>query len=54
MSAIGLILIGFGILTAWAGFNRTHVFDLLRAIVGAPVPARSDAGALKPSTSGGA
>lgn len=53
MSAIGLMLIGFGILTTWAGFNRTHVFDLLRAIIGAPVPARTDAGALKP-TSGAA
>ena len=52
MSAIGLMLLGFGILTAWAGFNRTHVFDLLRAIVGAPVPARTDAGALKTSTTG--
>jgi hypothetical protein len=49
MSAIGIMLIGFGILTAWAGFNRTSVFDLLRAIVGAPVPARTDAGALKPA-----
>ena len=50
MSALGLIVLGFGILTAWAGFNRTHVFDLLRAIVGAPVPARTDAGALKPAS----
>ena len=46
------MLLGFGVLTVWAGFNRTHVFDLLRAIVGAPVPARTDAGALKTSTTG--
>jgi len=50
MSALGLILIGFGVLTAWAGFNRTVVFDLLRSIVGAPVAARTDAGAIKPAT----
>ena len=53
MSAIGVMLIGFGILTAWAGFNTTSVFDLLRSIVGAPIPARTDAGKIKPSTSGG-
>ena len=48
MSAIGLMVLGFGILTAWAGFNRTHVFDLLRSIVGAPVPARTDHSATVP------
>ena len=50
MTALGLILVGFGILTAWAGFNRTIVFDLLRGTVGAPVAPRTDAGAIKPAS----
>lgn len=39
MSALGFLLIGFGILVAWSGFNTTNVFDVLRAILGAgPAP----------------
>lgn len=47
VSALGLMLIGFGVLTAWAGFDRVNVFDILRSFIGAPVPKRGDTGALK-------
>jgi hypothetical protein len=46
VSALGLILIGFGLLTAWSGFDRVIVFDVLRSFIGAPVAHRSAEGAL--------
>lgn len=36
MTAVGVMLIGFGILTAWSGWELVNVFDLLRSFVGAP------------------
>lgn len=50
MSALGLMFIGFGLLTAWAGLDRVIVFDVLRAFIGAPVAPHSTTGA--PATSG--
>lgn len=47
VSALGFVLVGFGLLTAWAGLMRTNVFDVLRSILGAPTPERSEYGALK-------
>jgi hypothetical protein len=47
MSALGVMLIGFGILTAWAGFDRVIVFDVLRTFISAPVEQRTDTGASK-------
>lgn len=44
MSALGLILIGFGVLTIWSGLDRTIVFDVLRSFIGAPVAHRDEAG----------
>lgn len=48
MSALGIMAIGFGILTAWAGFDRTNIFDLLRSFIGAPVAKRTPEGAIIP------
>lgn len=48
MSALGVILIGFGVLTAWAGFDRVIVFDVLRTFISAPVEQRTPEGAAKP------
>jgi hypothetical protein len=45
MSALGVLLIGFGLLTAWAGFDRVIVFDVLRSFIGAPVAQRQATGA---------
>jgi hypothetical protein len=50
MSALGLMLFGFGLLTAWSGFDRTIVFDVLRSLLGAPVAARSKTGAVSGAT----
>lgn len=36
MSAIGIMLIGFGILTVWSGWELVNVFDILRSFIGAP------------------
>lgn len=47
MSALGLIAIGFGVLTIWSGFDRTIIFDVLRSFIGAPVAQRTGAGQLK-------
>lgn len=44
MSALGLIAIGLGVLTAWSGFDRTIIFDVLRSFIGAPVQPRSATG----------
>lgn len=52
MSALGIMLIGIGALTVWAGFDRVNIFDLLRSFIGAPVPTRSKEGAIKPATKG--
>lgn len=46
MSALGLIFVGFGLLTVWSGFDRTIVFDVLRSLIGAPVTQRDKTGAL--------
>lgn len=53
MSALGLVCIGAGILTAWSGFDRTIVFDVFRSFVGAPVTSRTPTGAtsVTPSSS---
>lgn len=40
------MLIGFGLLTAWAGFDRVIVFDVLRSFIGAPVAHRGTTGGL--------
>jgi hypothetical protein len=50
MSALGLMLFGFGLLTAWAGFDRTIVFDVLRSLLGAPVASRAKTGAASGAT----
>lgn len=34
MSAFGFILIAFGVLTAWSGFKRINVLDVLRSFLG--------------------
>lgn len=47
MTALGVLLIGFGLLTVWSGFDRVIVFDVLRSFIGAPVASRGDAGQLK-------
>lgn len=44
MAAIGLILVGFGLLTAWSGLDRVIVFDVLRGFISAPVPTRDPSG----------
>jgi hypothetical protein len=44
VSAIGLLLVGFGILTAWAALQRTNVFDVLRSILGAKPVERDEYG----------
>ena len=44
MSAFGLMLIGFGILTAWAGFDRQLIFNVLRSFIGAPATATDQYG----------
>lgn len=49
MSAVGVVFIGFGMLAVWGAFHMANVFDVLRSIVGAPIPARTDVGALKQS-----
>jgi hypothetical protein len=46
VSALGLMLFGFGLLTAWSGFDRTIVFDVLRSLLGAPVTHRDETGKL--------
>lgn len=48
MSALGLILIGFGALTVWSGLDRTIIFDVLRSFIGAPVSPRTTSGATAP------
>lgn len=44
VSAVGLMLIGFGLLTAWSGLDKVIVFDVLRAFLGAPVATREGSG----------
>lgn len=44
MSAIGFLLIGFGLLTAWAGLDKVIVFDVLRSFLGAPTVKRTPQG----------
>lgn len=39
MSALGFFLVGFGLLTMWAGFMRVNVFDVFRAVLSNPTPA---------------
>jgi hypothetical protein len=39
VSAIGFLLVGFGILTMWSGFYRVNVFAVFRAILQNPTPA---------------
>lgn len=46
MTAVGVLFIGFGMLAVWSSFHLTNVFDVLRHIVGAPVPARDPTGGL--------
>jgi hypothetical protein len=46
MTALGVLFVGFGVLTMWAGFDRTNIFDLLRTFIGAPTPKRKPSGAL--------
>lgn len=48
MSAIGFLLIGFGLLTAWSGFDKVIVFDVLRSFLGAPVAKRNAQGQATP------
>jgi hypothetical protein len=44
VTAIGVLLVGFGVLTAWSGFNRVKVWDLLAAMLGkGPRPAAQPA-----------
>jgi len=45
MSALGFMLVGFGFFTAWAALQKQNVFDVLRAIVGAPITSRNATGA---------
>jgi hypothetical protein len=47
VSALGILLIGFGLLTVWSGFDRVIVFDVLRSFIGAPVATRTAQGAPK-------
>lgn len=49
MTALGFMLVGFGVLTVWSALDRTNVFDILRSFIGAPLPRRTDAGAIKGS-----
>lgn len=41
MTAVGVMLIGFGVLTAWSGWELVNVFDLLRSFIGAPAKVTS-------------
>lgn len=50
MAAIGLLLVGFGALTAWSGLDRVLVFDVLRSIIGAQPKARTAEGATHTSS----
>lgn len=52
MSALGVMLVGFGILTVWSGLDATNVFDVLRTFVGAPAPARDRTGKLSANQPG--
>jgi hypothetical protein len=54
VSAVGVLLIGFGALAIWAGFARVSPLDVIRAVLGASVPARTDKGyvASPPTVSG--
>ncbi len=45
MSAVGFVLIGFGVLTIWAGVDQVIVFDVLRSFIGAPTTPRTAEGA---------
>lgn len=47
MSALGLLLVGFGVLVAWSGLDRVIVFDVLRGFISAPVAPRDQSGAAK-------
>lgn len=48
VSALGFLLIGFGVLTIWSGFQRLSVFAVLRSILGAPPgPERDQYGKVK-------
>lgn len=47
-----ILLLGFGVLTVWAGFARVSVFDVIRSTLGAPVPQRDEYGALKSQAKG--
>jgi hypothetical protein len=47
VSALGVLLIGFGILTVWSGFDRVVVFDILRSFIGAPTAKRDAQGKLQ-------
>jgi hypothetical protein len=44
MSALGMMILGFGVLTIWAGLDRQSVFDVLRSFIGAPTPSRDTKG----------
>jgi hypothetical protein len=47
MSALGVLLFGFGLLTVWSGFDRVVVFDVLRSFIGAPTAKRTSVGKLQ-------
>jgi hypothetical protein len=47
VSALGLLLLSFGLLTAWAGFDKVTVTDVLRSVIGAPTAPRTATGALQ-------
>lgn len=44
MTALGFLLVGFGALTIWSGFDHVIVYDLLRSFLGAPVTKRDATG----------
>lgn len=48
MSAVGFVLIGFGVLTVWSGLEGVIVFDVLRTFIGSPSGVRTGEGALVP------
>jgi hypothetical protein len=50
MSALGFLLIGFGMLSIWSGLQRANVFDVLRSILGAPTVKRDEYGKVKGTT----
>lgn len=50
MTAIGFMLIGFGVVTAWSGFEKVSVFDVLRTVIGAPAAPSAPSDPVSPSS----